>query len=117
MIYIITCGEYSDYQILTATTDHEYAVKFKDEYNSCADRWSEADIKIYEDNALTQLIPYKCCFKDGEVYECKVSSYPSNDIRYYEKYKTGFCNVSATNKDEAVKIAAERMAKYRMENK
>ena len=50
-IYVLTKGCYSDYHIITATTDYELACKIKDRFDKINSEWSDekVNIEIYED--------------------------------------------------------------------
>lgn len=117
MIYVITSGKYSDYRVLMATTNKEYALKFVAEYNRDDNTYYEAKIQEYEDRAITNLISYGCWFLKGELNKIEIDKDYTSNIHYDEVRQFGYCRLLAENRDEAIKIAAERMAKYRMENK
>jgi hypothetical protein len=117
-IYVVTQGEYSDYHIITATTDKSVAEavakKFKDS------SYCEAAVEEYEDAEIMLKPCWVIWFKqDGSVDEAENAS----DC-YYTYGEIGQCHrpkfrpdllrviVSADNEAAAIKIAAERRAKF-----
>lgn len=117
-IYVVTQGEYSDYHIVAATTDYELAkkiaAKFSDTYHDCEiEEYIDAEIMIgpawiiYFDKAGNVESTRECdCAYDyshiGKVYE--------NNI--YWGRPGIWVYVSADNLESAIKIAAEKHAKY-----
>ena len=113
---MVTEGDYSDYHIITATTDHELAKKIAARFS---DQWDKPRIEVY-DNAEIMLKPaWSISFdKDGNV----ISTYDCNSAYDYEyvgeccERRWGKCTlaitVSADDLESAIKIAAEKRAKY-----
>lgn len=108
-IYVVTDGMYSDYHILTATTDLALAEKIAKKF--CA------EIEEYE-NAEVMLRPlwFIRFDKNGNVCECREET----DGYGYEY--AGLCNfdvsgqvytyIVADTVDRAIKAGAERRAKF-----
>ena len=115
-IYVVTQGEYSDYHIITATTDKDIAEQVAKKFNG--DRWNETYIEEY-DNAEIMLKPlfFMRFDKKGNVMEChlETSSYgydPEYAVMKYDCNKNIFTYVVADTMEAAIKIAAERRAKF-----
>ena len=115
-IYVVTQGIYSDYHIVAATTDHDLArkiaAKFTDQYDDCR-------IEEYS-NAEVMLRPaWEINFdKAGNVIstdEC-TSAYDYENVGKCHERRWGHCDmavgVSADDLESAIKIAAEKRAKY-----
>ena len=121
-LYAITHGEYSDYRILALCSDREKAEKLVEWYNRY-DRYDPADIEEYEDGFMCpdeSLIPYEVVFNtDGSVRRIETSCFPMSSVDGHTvRCVDGrFCAyVLATDKEGAVKIAAEKRAKWIAEN-
>ena len=119
-IYVVTKGCYSDYHIVAVTLDKDIAEKIAAKFNSSYD---ECDIEEYSDAAI-MLKPAWYIYFDkagnvvdtmecnseyeyshvGEVYENKSLYYGGN---YHIR-----AAVSADDLESAIKIAAEKRAKY-----
>ena len=117
-VYVITRGDYSDYHICAVALDKAKAKKLAKMYttaydNAHVEEWetdTETDI-----NALNGRYPYSVTFReDGSV----------DTFKHYYDYET-FCegfssleyrslrvNLYAPDKESAIKIAAEKRAKY-----
>lgn len=108
-IYVITKGEYSDYRIITATTDKSLAEKIKAKY--CGE---EAEIEEYEDAEEMLLDEYRFEYDaDGNIVKARcygVCDYISPDATVHN-HRLIF--VRAKSYDDAVKIAHERFAQWR----
>ena len=114
-IYVITQGYYSDYKLITATTDkalaEEIAKKFDNEF-------SHTDVEEFED---AEIMLKPCWFvrfdKDGSVIEI---ANKSDSVHHYEEVnKCSFdaagqvmVSVCADNFDAAIKIAAEKRMQF-----
>ena len=112
-IYVVTKGCYSDYHIITATTDEKLAYEIRDKFNG--DSWNEAYVETYEDAELFMKPCYFIRFdKDGNVIELKeMGSEYYYDQGYGIDVKENFyVSVVADNKKAAIKIGAERRAMY-----
>ena len=118
MIYIVTRGEYSRYRVVAATTDRETAEKICDKFNDRA--WDECRIEEFPDAEVflknVWLVYFK---KNGEVWKCEESS-RDYDYKHIGRIDDGFykrdydliVTVEADTLDDAIKIAAEKRAKY-----
>lgn len=114
-IYVVTQGEYSNYHIITATTDkivaEAIAKKFEHNY------YRKPDIEVYE-NAEVYLKPcWRVTFEpSGVASDCEScsSAYQYEDIGNVSEFSFGrICTyVSADTAETAIKIAAERRAKF-----
>lgn len=115
-IYVVTKGSYSDYHIITATTDEKLAYEIAKKFS---DKYEEAKVEIYE-NAEIMLKPlYGVEFdKNGDILsvrDCSDSSWAYSSCNTYHSdifYGRGFIYVIADNADHAVKIANEKRAEY-----
>lgn len=115
-IYVVTRGEYSDYSIITATTDRDVAESIAKKFSG---GYSETVVEEYEDAELMLKPCWLVTFqKDGSVAEVKNES--DNYFRYHD---AGRCwvpvdrrqvavSVVADSIESAVKIAAEKRAKF-----
>lgn len=115
-IYVVTQGEYSDYHIITATTDKDIAEQIANKFNG--NMWNKTYIEEY-DNAEIMLKPlfFVRFDKKGNVMECKLetSSYGYDSeyaVMKYDCNKNIFTYVVADTMESAIKIAAERRAKF-----
>ncbi len=108
-IYVLTRGEYSDYHILTATTDFAQA-------EAIAKKFS-AEIEEYE-NAEIMLRPlwFIRFEKNGDVCECRLDD---SGYWYDEEGLCGFdmrgrvhVHIVADSAEQAIKAGAERRAKF-----
>lgn len=110
-IYVVTRGDYSDYHIITATTDYkranEIAKKFK------------AEVEIYDDSEIYTKTVFGVTFNEiGDViycYELSEYDYPPNNKIIQHKRNNQNClyvEVEADDKQSAIKIAAEKRAKF-----
>ena len=116
-IYVLTSGEYSDYHIITATTDLEKAKKLAKKFTS---KWTDVKIEEYEDRELNDLPMWYVGFdSNGTIIKFR----EEDDIayvyarlnNYYETWlKTidGYIYVAAETEEAAIKIAAEKRAEY-----
>ncbi len=118
MIYIVTKGHYSDYHIVAATTDRETADRIAAKFT---DDWQDATVEEFPD-AEVMLKNLWCVYfkKSGEVWKCE----PSNSEYDYHDgldtiidtiYKRNYdliVTVEADTEEAAIKIAAEKRAKY-----
>jgi hypothetical protein len=113
-VYVVTRGEYSDYHIVTATTDlavaEAVAKKFSTEY-------SRAEIEEY-DNAEVMLRPiwFLRFAKNGDVCECRQGSddydYEKAGLCGYDVKGQVYVNIIADTAEVAIKAGAERRAKF-----
>lgn len=116
--YVITQGSYSDYHIVAVTADKEIAKKIADKFT---DDWDECRIETYCDGAVT-LKPAWIVYFDkagnvDDVRECD-SAYEYRQINEVHEYEGVYAlchisiTVSANDEESAIKIAAEKRAKY-----
>lgn len=114
-IYVVTQGEYSDYHIITATTDKSIAEAVAKKFEH--DYYRKPDIEVYE-NAEVYLKPcwsvwFDACGAVTEIDACR-SSYQYEDVGKVCRYDFGQTRVCVSADDEtaAIKIAAEMRAKF-----
>jgi hypothetical protein len=115
-IYVVTRGEYSDYHIITATTDKSVAEKVARKISDLS-RYYSADAEVYEKAELYLKTGWRVVF-DGHGCVSSISEFNSEyqyeDIGNIYPSRNGFLEVYVSADDEkaAIKIAAERRAKY-----
>lgn len=114
-IYVVTQGIYSDYHIITATTDEALANKIAKKYSAdILDEDERAQVEVFE-NAEETLLPYWVVdFAGNGDVEKIVNTKPysgANSEIYIRKDKTAIAHVFAANSEAAIKIAAEKRAK------
>lgn len=106
-IYVVTRGDYSDYHIITATTDFEHA-------NEIAKKF-KAKVEIYDDSEIYLKNIYSINFDEkGNVVSCYQNNeynYPYDEKIYWRKDNTLYIQVEADDEQSAIKIAAEKRAK------
>ena len=106
-IYVVTKGCYSDYHIITATTDE----KFSEDYS-----WGKAKVEVYEDAEIFMKPCYFLRFdKSGNVIESREES----DSEYGYEQTQGedilgnfYTHIPTDSMEAAIKIGAERRAMY-----
>lgn len=113
-IYVITDGEYSDYHIITATTDEKMAKSIAKRFN--------ANIEEYEDAELIVNMKSLYFIRFDESGAVASSRNTTNDIYFYRDRDMGICKfdaasgvfvtIEADSLEEAIKIAAEKRAKF-----
>jgi hypothetical protein len=114
-VYVITRGIYSDYHIITATTDEALASKIAEKYSiGLHDPDDRPQVEVYE-NAEETLLPYwDITFNaSGEVAKIKCIEQPTiiNSDFYVRWDGSAYGGVFAPNCEAAIKIAAEKRAK------
>lgn len=130
-IYIVTCGEYSDYCILAAFLDKAKAEAFVKKYNRPDGYYDRAEIEEYEDG-----VPFD--FNSHDIYEVRfyegtdrvpdVTKTELNDSFWYQNIPRAVVNrlphvsgwyylvtVAAKDADHALKIACDYLAKWKAE--
>lgn len=123
-VYVITKGEYSDYHICAVTTDEETAKKLADKYS---DSYDDAFIEDFDtDDAemgLTGKKLFQCKFylDNSEISIEEVESWEGIRSEHFIVKKTYhgdslYVKVNADTKEEALKIASDKFAKYRAED-
>ena len=115
-IYVITAGYYSDYHIISATTDYEKAVALKEKFTT---RWDEARIEEYADADFKLQKIWKIHFSpSGNVWDVDYCGsawqFENIDLNNVTSTLEGRLRVDVVADDEetAVKIAAEKRAQY-----
>lgn len=116
-IYVLTSGEYSDYHIITATTDYELAKQIKEKFERQDSIWSdEVNIEVYEN---AEVFMRQCWFlrfdKSGNVIESSndCSEYSYTELRYGLDVKGNYyVNLIADDLESAIKIGAEKRTMF-----
>lgn len=114
-IYVVTKGSYSEYHIITATTDKNLAKKIAKKFSA---RWDKANVETYENTEILMRPVYFVRFGlNGEVVQIMDSSnceYYYEDINRcgFDAYGQVYVTVVADNADHAVKIANEKRAEF-----
>lgn len=119
-IYVVTKGSYSDYHIITATTDEEVANKIAKKFS---DGWDRASVEVYEDAELYMKPVFYVRFEqNGDVHQIYNKS---SNVYYYENInecnfgvdgKRVYAIVQADNEEHAIKIASEKRAEFLARN-
>lgn len=112
-IYVVTKGYYSDYHIITATTDEELAYRIKEKFSG--DYYGEAKVEIFEDAEIFMKSCYFIKFdKGGNVIriEEEESEYSYEQYESEDTKGNFYISIIADNKERAIKIAAERRSMY-----
>ena len=108
-IYVVTDGMYSDYHIITATTDHAVAEKIAKKFG--------AEIEEYE-NAELMLRPlwFIRFDKNGNVRECREEKsdwgYECAGLCKFDVCGQAYVHIVADTIERAIKAGAERRAKF-----
>lgn len=116
-IYVVTKGEYSDYHIITATTDKELAEKIANKFTGDWDE-DEASVEEYEDAEIYLKPIWKVKFDEhGNIKKCEKTDYEPdykivNECNYYCYNREFSIVVEADNEEHAIKIASEKRAEY-----
>ena len=110
-VYVVTRGDYSDYHIITATTNKDIA-------NQIAKKFG-AEVEIYDDSEIYTKTVFGVTFnKVGDVMYChELSEYdypPNNEIIQHKRNNQTclYVEVEADDQQSAIKIAAEKRAKF-----
>lgn len=107
-IYVVTRGDYSDYHIITATTDPNHAYYIAEKF--------KAEVEIYDDSKMYLKNIYFVCFDPlGDIDYCELEDeycYPYKEKIIYHKNQSISIRVEADDKQSAIKIAAEKRAKF-----
>ena len=117
MIYIVTKGEYSCYHVIAATTDRKIAKKIQKKFS---DGWDDCKIEKFPDAEVMLKNLWNVYFtKAGTVWKCVISDseYDYRDNReitdtIYKRDYDLIIKVEADTEEAAIKIAAEKRAKY-----
>lgn len=113
-IYVITKGEYSDYHICAVATDPAKADKLAEFYS---DKHNPSEVEEFDTEAVPDLTKGMTAFivgfdKRGEVRN--VYEHPESwddNITIYADCSVSMC-VQANSKEDAIKIGAEKRAKF-----
>lgn len=114
-IYVVTKGQYSDYGIITATTDEELAKKIAEKFS---DEYDKAKVEVYEDAEFMLKPAYFIRFNtSGEVVELKDVScneyyYDGTNNCHFDACDRVYVTVIADNAETAIKIANEKRAEF-----
>lgn len=120
-VYVITKGCYSDYHICAVALDEEKATRLAKLYSG---RYDDAEVEEYDTDDPADLlngrVPYEVYFADDGRTDvvCRVDYYGdfSPGVSSLEPTPWSQWSLSvrlyATDEDTAVKIAAEKRAKY-----
>lgn len=113
--YAVTKGSYSDYHIITITTDKEKAEFLAKKFS---DGWGEARVEEYIENELMLKPLWEVCF-DTKGNIVSVTNESSNDFLYNEPdirvnriTNYVYILVSTYDGESAIKIAAEKRAEF-----
>jgi hypothetical protein len=113
-IYVVTKGCYSDYHIITATTDEKLAYKIKDKFNGGS--YDETNVEVFEDAEILMKPCYFLRFdKSGNVIE----SYEESENEYGYEQSQGedvrgnfYIHIPTDSMESAIKIGAEKRAMF-----
>lgn len=118
-VYVITKGEYSDYRICGVATDPEKADALAKFYS---DRYDTAEVEEYDTEDNPDLTEGKKVFRmrfdrygnADDIHEVDVHYYWYKKLPREYRGEPGFVYVfvQADTQEDAVKIGAERRAKY-----
>ena len=108
-VYVVTRGEYDNYEIITATTDKDLANKIAEKFNS---EYNETRIEEFE-NAERKLLPfYRVEFDSvGNVHDINMCDYEPYDT-YWEHRGILAFYVQADDEGDAVIIAKRHRIEY-----
>lgn len=108
-VYVVTRGEYDNYEIITATTDKELANKIAEKFNS---EYNETRIEEFE-NAERKLLPfYRVEFDSvGNVHDINMCDYEPYYTYWDERGILAFY-VQADDEGDAVIIAKRHRIEY-----
>lgn len=121
-LYAVTKGCYSDYHIITLTSNKSHAERIAKLYS---DKWEEATVEEYEEgNVNDPRIPYEVYFyTNGSVaayareyndfHRAEQKKVYHNTARY-RTYTHTVC-VLAQSDEQAMKIAIDRLAQWKAE--
>ena len=112
-IYVVTKGYYSDYHIITATTDEELAYRIKEKFNG--NGYDETKVEIFEDAEIFMKSCYFMRFdKGGNVieFEEEKDEYSYEQDEGEDTQGNFYISIIADNKERAIKIGAERRTMY-----
>ena len=117
-IYVVTQGINSDYHIIAATLDEERAKILQDKFDD-GYSWNETRIEVYEDSEEIVKPLWKVRFNEkgevGEIEQCDRSYYYGTIHNFgptLNRYGHVYIQVFADTAEAAIKIAAEKRARY-----
>lgn len=117
-VYVITKGEYSCYHICAVATDPEKADALAKFYSS---KYDSAEVEEYDTEEAPDLTKgtnlFRICFSpSGDVTDISVKDpdfYEDGEIReFVVEPGSVYVVVQANTQEDAIKIGAERRAKY-----
>lgn len=113
-IYVVTKGCYSDYHIITATTDKAQAKEIAKKFS---DDWDEARVQTYDDAEIYLKKVWFVRFDTkGNVNELNLDaseySYGYLNECSFDAAKGVYVHVQADDGASAIKIAAEKRAMF-----
>lgn len=119
-VYVVTKGCYSDYHICAVTLDKEKAERLRKLFDGGG--WDEACVEEYDtkthEGFLSGRKPYCVSFrKNGDLYSvdektCGIEYFAPGIVEYPKHEGCLSVNLYAKNENAAIKIAAEKRAKY-----
>ncbi len=113
-IYVVTKGCYSDYHIITATTDEKLAYEIRDKFNGGS--YDETNVEMFEDAEVLMKPCYFLRFdKSGNVIESHEES--KNEYGYEQSQGKDVCgnfyiHIPTDSMESAIKIGAEKRAMF-----
>lgn len=114
-IYVVTQGCYSDYHIITATTDEKLANEIAKKFS---DGWDKARVEEYEDTE-PYLKPIFFVRFDRQGKVIAIYNKSKESIFYkainecdFDVYRNIYVTVQADNEEHAIKIASEKRAEF-----
>ena len=129
-IYVVTAGVYSDYHIVAVCSDKSRAQEIANIYNlnHSSSTWGDAEVVEYTDGCLVDLSrsAYYISLRENgsilsikELYEeskidCLFEVFESNGVRRLNSGEY-IANIIADNKDQAIKIARDKIAELKAE--
>jgi len=112
-IYIVTSGEYSDYEINAVFTTEQKAVDYVEQHGT---NYNIEEYNLDEEvEKKTQLWRIAFCVEDGKLQDAIPTDYNRNEVvdtcYIFNTFKDYICfYIDADSMDRAVKIARERFA-------
>lgn len=115
-IYVVTKGCYSDYHIITATTDYELAKKVKEKFTDGERDWDEVRIEAFQNAEMVLKPCWRVNFSNNgdvdRVYSVDMEIY-ADDLNVVDEFQNYLrVYVAADTEEDAIKIAAEQRAMF-----
>lgn len=120
IVYVITCGEYSCYEICAVTLDKEQAELLKTRYSdesdeACIEEFDTDNYKIEVSNDYKPMWNVEFWPRNGAITRCYKVSH--DNLRNGEIYANKWCNevkvfVEAEDEEHAHKIATDIYMKW-----